>query len=335
MNTIDKYISELLYRYECVILLGFGAFLTKRQPATIQENTNAFFPPQKLISFNSQLQNNDGLLANYVSSVENISYTDAVAKLQRYVLSLREKLAKGNRVELNKIGVFFTSVEDTLQFEPSIEVNYLTEAFGLHSFATPAIHREVKVDREVYRKEVETIEETTPIHFTPERRNERPYLKYAAVAAVVFGIGGFLGLKQVSNNTISHNNKEWKKANVEIENRIQEATFEISNPLPAINLTINKENNAEESLATNIENEASSRTFYIIAGAFRVSANARKKVQQLKSLGFNAQLIGVNKYGLHQVVYESYQNRLQALTALQDIKKNQNPKAWLFVRDNN
>ncbi len=330
MNNTAKYISELLYRYECVILPGFGAFLTRRQPAIIQEATHSFFPPKKLISFNRQLQNNDGLLGNYVASAENISYTDAVAKIQRYVLTLNEKMAQGQRIELENIGAFFTSVEDTLQFEPLQEVNYLTEAFGLTTFVSPVIKREVTIKREEYKEEVEAIEETAPLAFTPEKRRERPYLQYAATAAIVLGIGGFFGLKQISDNTISYNNREWKEANAEIENRIQEATFEITSPLPAINLNLIK----EESTSTAIEeSETISGKYHIVAGAFRIASNADKRVKKLKAQGFDARHIGVNKYGLHQVVYQSYADRLQALQALRKIKKEQSPRAWLLVQE--
>ncbi len=334
MNTTVKYISELLYRYECVIIPGFGAFLTRRQPATIHESTNAFYPPQKMISFNSQLQNNDGLLANYIASAESISYTDALAKIQRYVLSLKEKMTQGHRVELDKIGSLFTSVENTLQFEPSQEINYLGEAFGLCSFASPEIKREVEITREVYKEEVKAIEEAVPLTFTPEKRRERPYMQYAAVAAVVIGIGGFFGLKQISDNTVSYNNQEWQKANQEIENRIQEATFEISNPLPAISLNIVKEAQNTTTASTTESIEVLSGKYHIVAGAFRVKSNANKKVESLKAQGFNARLIGVNKYGLHQVVYETYEDRSEALVALRKIKNQESPNAWLFIQGN-
>ncbi|WP_109301963.1 SPOR domain-containing protein [Aquimarina sp. AU474] len=330
MNNTAKYISELLYRYECVILPGFGAFLTRRQPATIQESTNSFFPPKKLISFNRQLQNNDGLLANYVATAENISYTDAVAKIQRYVLSLNDKMAHGKRLELEGIGSFFTSLENTLQFEPSQEVNYLIEAFGLNSFASPAIHREVQTQREIYKEEVEAIEEVAPLTFTPEKRAERPYLQYAAAVAIVLGVGGFFGLKQISDNTITYNSKEWKKANLEIENTIQEATFEIANPLPAINLNILKEGT---DTTESIQTTSTSGKYHIVAGAFRIASNANKKVQSLQKQGFDAQLIGINKYGLHQVAYQSFDNRLEAIQILRKIKKEQSPKAWLLIQE--
>ena len=185
-------------------------------------------------------------------------------------------MSSGQRVELDKIGIFYTSVENTLQFEPLQDENYLTEAFGLSSFSSPTISRAVEIKREVLKEEVATLEETTPIAFTPEKRDKRPYLQYAAAAAIVFGMFGYLGLQKVSNNTISYNNNELKKANEEIENRIQEATFEISNPLPAIDLTLTK----EEDLTTDSETTTLEEgKFFIVAGAYRIADNANKKVQ--------------------------------------------------------
>ena len=68
---IENYISQLLYRYQCVTIPNFGAFLTEIQSAKINEETNSFYPPTKLVSFNSYLKNNDGLLANQIAQTEN------------------------------------------------------------------------------------------------------------------------------------------------------------------------------------------------------------------------------------------------------------------------
>lgn len=339
MNTTATYISELLYRYECVIVPGFGAFLTKRQSASIQESTHAFFPPQKLISFNSQLQNNDGLLANYIAQAENISYTDAVAKIQRYVLSLHNKIDQGKHLVLEGIGSFYSSTENTLHFEPSQEVNYLTEAFGLSSFISPSILREKQeapkvlsqVNRETYKEQVEALEETTPIAFTPEkRRGGRPYMKYAAIAILALGIGGFLGLSKINSDNTAYNDNLIVETTNQAGNKIQQATFEISSPLPAINLTTIK---TEAAVPILDENSSLTTKYHVVAGAYRIKTNAKKKVQKLKAQGFNATLIGVNKFGLHQVVYSSFTNRNEALLALSKIKKQQDTNAWLLIKE--
>ncbi|WP_459640758.1 HU domain-containing protein [Flavobacterium sp. CGRL2] len=44
---IEVYISQLLYRYQCVTVPGFGAFLTEIHSAQLNESTNSFFPPKK------------------------------------------------------------------------------------------------------------------------------------------------------------------------------------------------------------------------------------------------------------------------------------------------
>ncbi len=316
------YIKELLYRYECVIVPNFGAFLTKRQSATIDTRTHTFTPPSKSISFNSQLQTNDGVLANYIVQAEAVSYPDAVAKIARYVAKIQGQITEGKRVILDDIGAFYSAVENTLQFEPLATTNYLTDSFGLHSFASPAIERVPQ--REVYKEEVVTLEETTPIAFTPERResNNRPYLKYAAIAVIALGIGGFMGLKSFSDANRSHNTKISQEVHAAIENKIQTATFEITNPLPAITVHLTK--------AVAYSN---TKKYHIVAGAFRIAANAQKKAAQLSTKGFNAKMIGVNAYGLHQVVYDSYTTRQEAITQLRAIKKDQDLRAWLLIDD--
>ncbi|MBP6425885.1 MAG: SPOR domain-containing protein, partial [Flavobacterium sp.] len=76
---IENYIAQLLYRYQCVTVPGFGAFLTEIQSAQLVESSHSFFPPKKLISFNSYLKNNDGLLANHIAQTEKTSYEYAVS----------------------------------------------------------------------------------------------------------------------------------------------------------------------------------------------------------------------------------------------------------------
>ena len=74
---IEQYISQLLYRYQCVTVPGFGAFLTEFQSAQLDNNSDSFYPPKKLISFNPFIKNNDGLLANHLAQIEKINYETA------------------------------------------------------------------------------------------------------------------------------------------------------------------------------------------------------------------------------------------------------------------
>jgi len=307
---LETYISDLLYRYECVIIPEFGAFLTQPVSAKVDTSSNTFYPPKKVLSFNEQLKNNDGLLANYIADVEKTPYEVAVKKIAKKTKSLKSYLAQGETLSFKNIGDVTLNNEGKITFEPSYNLNYLTDAFGLTQFVSPDI------SREVYKEQVEEIEKAVPLAITPEKRKSRNYLKYAAVAILALTLGGFGASNYYLNQIEEHNQLAQEEATQEIENKIQEATFIINNPLPSVTLNVAKQ----------------SGNYHIVAGAFRIEENCDKKLNQLHQQGFSARKIGVNKYGLHQVVYSSYETRIQAQRELYKIKKTHNPDAWLLAQ---
>jgi len=308
---LETYISDLLYRYECVTIPEFGAFLTQRVSASITESTNTFYPPKKVLSFNEQIQKSDGLLAHYIADVEKIPFEIASNKIRKRVKLLKSYLTQGQTLNFSNIGEISLNIEGNILFEPSYHLNYLTDSFGLSQFVSP------NVNREIYKKEVEKIENVVPVAVTPERRKARPYLKYAAVALIALTLGGFGMSNYYVNQIETHNRIAQEKANQQLEDKIQEATFIIDNPLPVVTLNVTKQIGK----------------YHIIAGAFRIEENSTKKIAQLKSLGYHPRYIGENKYGLHEVVYASYEDRLEALKALRQIRKEHNSEAWLLVKE--
>jgi len=310
---LETYISDLLYRYDCVTISEFGAFLTHRVSAKIDESSNSFYPPKKVLSFNEQIQHNDGLLPNYIAEVEKIPYEVAVQKIAKHVKNIKSYLIQGETITFSNIGELVLNKEGKINFEPSYHINYLTDAFGLSQFEFQ------NITREEHKQKVEAIENVVPITITPEKRKSRVYLKYVAVAVVALALGGFGASKYYVNQIEEHNQIAQEEANQQLDAKVQEATFIISNPLPAATLTIEKQ----------------SGNYHIVAGAFRIEANSNKKVKQLQTLGYKARKIGINKYGLHEVVYASYSDRIEALKALHKIKREDNPEAWLLVKDLN
>ena len=306
---LETYISDLLYRYECVTIPDFGAFLTQSVSATINEDTNTFLAPKKVVSFNEQIQKNDGLLAHYIADVQKIPFEVANKKIAKRVKILKSYLTQGETLTFKNIGDIVFNNEGKILFEPKYHLNYLTDSFGLSKFESPI------VTREIYKKEVETIERVIPIAVTPEKRKARPYLKYAAVALIALTAGSFIASNFYINQIETHNQIAQEEAAKQLDTKIQQATFSLSS-LPSITLNVSKQ----------------AGNYHIIAGAFRVEENCDKKIEQLKADGFSARKIGVNKFGLHQVVYESYEDRFDALEALRTIKNTHNKDAWLLVK---
>lgn len=307
---LETYISDLLYRYDCVTVPSFGAFLTNRESAKVHKTTHTFYPPIKVLSFNEQLQNNDGLLANYIAEVEKIPYATANAKISKQVKAIKSYLTEGETIQFENVGELTLNNEGKMVFNPSSHINYLTDAFGLSHFTSKDIKREV------YKETVEIIEDKAPIVLTPEKRSSNNWLKYAAAAVVVLGLGSYFGLNKYNASIENHNQLAQEQMNQQLDVEVQEATFVISNPLPAATLTLKKQTG----------------NYHIVAGAFRVEANSDKKVNQLRTMGYKARKIGKNRYGLHEVVYASYSTRLEAQQALNQIRNTHNKDAWLLIK---
>ncbi|CAD0003738.1 MULTISPECIES: HU domain-containing protein [Flavobacterium] len=317
---IETYIAQLLYRYQCVTVPGFGAFLTEIQSAQLNESTNSFFPPKKMVSFNSQIKNNDGLLANHIANSEKTSYGFAVSAIAFEILNWKKTLEEDGILHLKNIGEIRLNSDNNFVFSPNQENNYLTSSFGLSPFVSPL------VKRENFEKEIQRIEKKEPatLYADEERKSSNSYLKYAAIFVLGLGITGSIGYplyeQEIATQTLVVESTVQKK----VQNKIQEATFMIQNPLPAVTLSIDTS-----------KTEAVDKTmpYHIIAGAFRSEQNAKKAYNQLIKNGYEARMLGENKHGLFPVLYGSYATMSEAEKAQREIRKAENPDAWILIEN--
>jgi nucleoid DNA-binding protein len=303
---ISQYISELLFRYDCVVVPGFGAFLSERVSAKIDKSSGEFFPPCKRISFNTQLKSNDGLLANHISLAEEITYENAISKIKKQVDYAIKSLKNSETIEFPNIGSLTNSKKGKITFEPTNKNNFLKDSFGLSAFISPTVTRENK-----------KLSNKPTIALKTKKQKTYTFRKYAAIGILLLGLSGIIAGNIYSNSIDKHNTLVQQEVESIIENRIQKATFSVNTDLNPININILKKVG----------------DFHIVAGAFRIKKNSERKLRELKRLGFDARLIGQNRYGLHQVVFESYNTRKDAENALMKIKKTQDKTAWLLFKE--
>jgi hypothetical protein len=306
---IEPYIAQLLYRYQCVTVPGFGAFLTEIQSAQLIESSNSFFPPRKMISFNGYLKNNDGLLANHIAQSEKTSYEYAVSAIQYEVFVWKKALQENGLFSIKNVGDFSLNADKNLIFTPSDQTNYLTNSFGLNAFVSPM------VKRELFEQKIEALEENEPIVFIPENRKTSPYLKYAAIFVLSLGLAGSIGYPIYQNQIASETILVESAVQKQVQNKIQEATFFIKSPIPAVTLSVKE----------------AKLSYHIMAGAFREEENAQKIFEKLSELGYKARRIPQNKYGLFPVLYGSYATYAEAEKSKQEIQKTENPDAWMLI----
>ena len=288
---ISTYIFELLQSHDCVIIPNFGAFVTRNISAKISSDGSRIFPPNKEISFNKNVVKNDGLLLNAISSNENISYEGAEQKITNWVTRINKKLEKQRYIEIKNIGSI--SLENSKYiFAPNQNSIFLKSSYGFNSIDSSHIIRR-------------------------QKNINNAYLKYAAVFIIFLSLTG-LFTKSYFDNVNEFNKASYAEANLEIEKKIQKATFNINTSLPVVKLPIRKQYGS----------------FHIIAGSFRLEENSLKMISQLKEKGFiEARKVGVNKFGLLQVAYNSYDTVEEARLALSDIRTKEDVNAWLLIKN--
>ena len=309
---IEVNIAKLLYRYQCVTVPGFGAFLTEMQSAQIHESSHAFYPPKKLISFNPLIKSNDGILANHIATTENCTYDQALEAIRNEVEIWQNILEVNGRFTLKNIGELTKGEDQKLVFHPVDTSNYLTSSFGLSSFVSPTVKR--LGDTQL----IAEIVESAPVQMVTETpRKRRPIWGYAAVGILALGISSAISYKAYEQDINQQTLAVEKQVQQQVQHRIQAATFLIENPLPAVTLAV-----TEEKL-----------NYHIVAGVFRSEENAEKATNTLREKGFNARRIGVNKHGLFPVLYGSFGTANEAKQKLQEIRESNDPQAWLLVKE--
>ncbi|HBN03795.1 MAG TPA: hypothetical protein DD396_07105 [Bacteroidetes bacterium] len=128
---LAKEISFLLYKHNCVILPGFGAFLINEKRAEKNVVAQYAMPKQEVINFNKQIINNDGLVANHLSQHLQCSYEEGLKAVENYISELWVELESKRNVEIAEVGTFYYTQESKLVFVPHYLVNFSRESFGL------------------------------------------------------------------------------------------------------------------------------------------------------------------------------------------------------------
>ena len=211
---LDKYIEDLLYRNECVVIPNFGAFITSVNSANLN-NEGVFTPPSKSISFNKKIKKNDGVLANYIAELNDISFDEAMKLIKLNVSNFNNDILNKKDIVFKKVGVISFKNEVT-EFSSYNNVNYLKKSYGLSSVSSSSIKRNKK-----------------KVAFSS-------FSKYAAALIIGLVISSLVYNNEV-NKTAQKNIIAYQQADLLIEKEIQKATFVIENPLPLVKMIV-KEN---------------------------------------------------------------------------------------------
>lgn len=356
---LEKFISDLLYRHDCVVIPEFGGLVANYRSARLNAQTHLISPPSKYIGFNRHLKNNDGLLILHLSQLLNVTYQEAQKIVDSTVKEWKFTLHQEGRIFLDKIGTFFNDQSGNLQFIPEEEVNYLLSSFGLRSVQLNPVM--VSTKEEVVEAEIEKVQRLNP---------HRPMMIWrvaAAIAIPLLAAGVWLATSKLDMDNLNlasmnpfHTEKivsqysfedkvssilpQWEYAKSPLEEYLadntnsehkrfdfEQLTFTESGIMIARNVPSEVDNTAkaEGKNASEAKKKVyASGRFAVIGGAFADEDNALRLIEKLKADGFEAVIAG--KSGpLTLVAYGLYNTKEEAQNALADIRSSSGGSGWI------
>ncbi|MFC3562540.1 HU domain-containing protein [Pedobacter jamesrossensis] len=148
------YLSELLKQQTSVGIADLGTFYKKKFAGRYDKEKQSFLPPGYTLQFTASLKE-ENLLPDFIAAKRNISKESAEYYISQFVEETNKKLEIEHEAELENIGRLFYTEHEGLSFEPSKDVNYGSEFYGL-----PDV------------KETEQANETAPVEQIQEAKSE-------------------------------------------------------------------------------------------------------------------------------------------------------------------
>lgn len=355
---ISRHISKLLFTHDCVIVPGFGGFVSNYQPTRVNKLQNQFHPPCKHILFNPALTNNDGLLANEIAAGEEITYEESLRELAAFSRNTLRALEQSKPIVFTNIGSLTLDGEGTIQFAQDHTINYLKDAYGLTAVVSPAVRREGRSNKPLFK------DRRTAVG-TPRRSIAARRVAAAAVVIVLIAVVGInfsesrqfvsdqwsqLAMIYNTQNDASQKTQEPVKIVAPVSNaaigvsfpsaerpdpEVAEIVTRLLKDLPSID---NYTKPAEENIAAPAPPKESptptvasgQRMYHLIAGSYERSANAAELIDSYTQKGFSPVVIGPADNGRYRVSIAAYLRKEDALGVLQEVREKYNPSIWLL-----
>jgi nucleoid DNA-binding protein len=287
---VAAYIRELLFGHDCVIIPGFGGFIGNYTPARIDRSTDTFYPPVKKISFNRNLNHNDGLLVGKISGSNKINYGDARNLVEEFVAGIRKELEKGEKVVFDNIGSFVNNHEGNIQFEPDSSVNYHLDSYGLEPFQC------MPLEGYDVRKRILRNIEKDPV----KQASIRKIMWRAAVIVPLLSLIVAVSLKTELFRTKVEATTMNPLVTAEFENNKKAVDESNSIRAPQIKENAKPVFTEVSTAEVAVPVATSVSAYYVITGSFKSKENAESQVNMLKEEGFSPEIVPLDN-GFYRV----------------------------------
>ncbi|MBR5656152.1 MAG: SPOR domain-containing protein [Prevotella sp.] len=347
MIGLERHIEILLLSNDCVIVPDFGGFMTHHVDARFDPTDNTFLPPLRTLGFNPQLKMNDSLLAQSYVEAYDISYPEAIKRIESDVEELRQHLENEGEYEMSDIGTIFKNEDGKYEFSPC-EAGILTpEFYGLSSFEMTPIalgsrqkkasivdisveNKDVHEVAEVDTKETDNVEGAKVVALTTEDDGDRRIsisvsLLRNIAAACVAVIAFLLFPSTLGNNKA---NVYHSHIDTELLQKLMPKDITVGKPdLSSADLSLPANSNEQNMKAEEVQKKEQEEvvavpqttTFCIVLASHVSMKNANAFVEHLHGKGFAEARVLIREKSSTKVVFGSYKSETDARQALNSL----------------
>ncbi len=333
---LAKHISDLLFKTDRVVVPGLGVFSTKYIPAQLHTAKQTFQPPSMEILFTSAIKDDNGLLIRHIAEKEGIKEEIAKEEMVNYVNQYNANLTEGKKLKFINIGTLSLKSDGTYVFKADKTMNYLGDAFGMKEINEPEIIRTEK------KKKAASKKKTTKA--VKRERSKRPawiiYIFIPLAAIIVLGVFNYDLIIESFNKSETVSKADEPRMQSEASygelseqqfiDTLPEKETMIVQDYSEDTLEAKGDEVSEQEVPVPEKRSVNNKKYYIVAGSFRSGENAMKLVEKLKSKAYNSKIFGMTPKGLQMVSYESFENKRDAIKALNKIVREENASAWII-----
>jgi len=357
---LERHIEILLLNNDCVIVPDLGGFMAHYSEAHYDDRDQMFLPPMRTLGFNPALKMNDSLLAQSYIEAYDISYPEAILRIEDEVSELRQHIENEGSYELNDLGILKMNEYGNYEFEPC-EAGILTPTlYGLStvemeplvnmtSSFVEAKTRPIKVESILENDAKETVHEEKAQEvemsssYFKDDNDDKVHIPVSVlrnIMAAAIAIFGFFLISTPLNNGSS---KEMSMLNFDTETLtriLPKATIQGNAEVKGMKASevhndaiVKYDNETTDKVNKDIASVEREKNvpYYTLVLASQVSKkNASLYVEKLHKAGFNEAKI-FTSHSSTRVIFNRYKTEAEAYNALREMREyTEFHEAWVY-----
>lgn len=351
MIELQRHIETLLLSNDCVIVPEFGGFITHAESARYDTSDRLFLPPLRTLGFNPQLRMNDSILVQSYVEAYDLSYPEALRRIENEVAELKGWLESEGHYYLEDLGELTVNQEGNYEFTPCESGILSPELYGLGSFTFKRLKdsgfaEEVRLPQ-TFAEEVvlpqTTHEEPQLIEFTDDDDTDNAIsIKMSwvrnAVAIAAAVVAFFFIATPVTNSDLG------TEAMSHLQNSILYKLIPQDTTLPAITApvvaetaakpAVDKDSNVEKTADETVEKPKATITYCIIVASQVKQSNAEQYVEKLKKQGYPDAYVYINN-NVVRVVSGEFSSEAEAYRVVNKMNMQEEfYEAWVYKKVN-